>query len=126
MYPCTVSITERLDIRVSRFIETHSRFEYGTVFHALSAAISSLLKEYFILVAQLETSFKQGKLTLQVCAILELISLTQRLWFFVQPPLRTMEILDKITSETMNVFGGSLLHQIAQISVSLAGYEMIL
>jgi gamma-tubulin complex component 2 len=31
-------------IRVTRFIERHYRYEYGTVFHALCAAINSFLK----------------------------------------------------------------------------------
>lgn len=37
------------------FVEVQSREEYGSVNHALSAAIRKLLKDYLILVAQLET-----------------------------------------------------------------------
>ena len=37
-----------------RFIEEKSSFEYGQVNHALAAAMRTLLKEYLILVTQLE------------------------------------------------------------------------
>ena len=39
---------------VSQYVDSHSRYEYGMTCHALSAAIRSLLKEFVILVAQLE------------------------------------------------------------------------
>ncbi|KAJ3317046.1 hypothetical protein HDU76_001374 [Blyttiomyces sp. JEL0837] len=39
---------------VNHFIETHSRFEYGKVSHALCAAMRIMVKDYLILVAQLE------------------------------------------------------------------------
>ena len=37
-----------------RFIEEKSSFEYGQVNHALAAAMRTLVKEYLILVTQLE------------------------------------------------------------------------
>lgn len=64
-----------------RFIEEKSSFEYGQVNHALAAAMRTLVKEYMILVTQLEHLQRQGLLSLQ------------KLWFYIQPTMRTMEIL---------------------------------
>lgn len=50
----------------------------------------TLMKEYLILVTQLEHLQRQGLLSLQ------------KLWFYIQPTMRTMEILASI-GETMNV-----------------------
>ncbi|ODQ51604.1 hypothetical protein SAICODRAFT_59768 [Saitoella complicata NRRL Y-17804] len=44
-------------VSVSAFVEIHSRAEFGVVNHALCAAIRKLLKEYLVLVAQLEHQF---------------------------------------------------------------------
>lgn len=66
------------------FIEEKSSFEYGQVNHALTAAMRTLMKEYLILVTQLEHLQRQGLLSLQ------------KLWFYIQPTMRTMEILASI------------------------------
>lgn len=52
--------------------------------HALTAAMRTLMKEYLILVTQLEHLHRQGTLSLQ------------KLWFYIQPTMRTMEILASI------------------------------
>ena len=64
-----------------RFIEEKSSFEYGQVNHALAAAMRTLLKEYLILVTQLEQLQRQGLLSLQ------------KLWVYIQPAMRTVDIL---------------------------------
>lgn len=64
-----------------RFIEEKSSFEYGQVNHALAAAMRALVKEYLILVTQLEQLQRQGLLSLQ------------KLWFYIQPAMRTLDIL---------------------------------
>lgn len=64
-----------------RFIEEKSSFEYGQVNHALAAAMRTLLKEYLVLVTQLEQLQRQGLLSLQ------------KLWFYIQPAMRTVDIL---------------------------------
>ncbi|XP_053440435.1 gamma-tubulin complex component 2 isoform X2 [Nycticebus coucang] len=66
---------------VTRFIEEKSSFEYGQVNHALAAAMRTLVKEYLILVTQLEQLHRQGLLSLQ------------KLWFYIQPAMRTVDIL---------------------------------
>ncbi len=73
----------------SSFIEEKSSFEYGQVNHALTAAMRTLMKEYLILITQLEHLQRQGLLSLQ------------KLWFYIQPTMRTMEILASI-GESLN------------------------
>ncbi|CAB1337939.1 unnamed protein product, partial [Coregonus sp. 'balchen'] len=76
-----------------------SSFEYGQVNHALTAAMRTLMKEYLILVTQLEHLHRQGMLSLQ------------KLWFYIQPTMRTMEILASIASsvDKGDCMGGSTL-----------------
>ncbi|KAM3586873.1 gamma tubulin complex Spc97/GCP2 subunit Alp4 [Umbelopsis sp. WA50703] len=72
---------------IDAFVELHSRFEFGTISHALCAAIRSLLKEYLILIAQLEHQFRSApSFTLQ------------KLWFYVQPTLQTMHSLHTLAN----------------------------
>uniref|UniRef100_A0A8C5HTC2 Gamma-tubulin complex component n=1 Tax=Gouania willdenowi TaxID=441366 RepID=A0A8C5HTC2_GOUWI len=84
---------------VTRFIEEKSSFEYGQVNHALTAAMRTLIKEYLILVTQLEHLQRQNLLSLQ------------KLWFYIQPTMRTMEILASIASsvDKGECMGGSTL-----------------
>uniref|UniRef100_A0A8C9XE12 Gamma-tubulin complex component n=1 Tax=Sander lucioperca TaxID=283035 RepID=A0A8C9XE12_SANLU len=84
---------------ITRFIEEKSSFEYGQVNHALTAAMRTLIKEYLILVTQLEHLQRQVMLSLQ------------KLWFYIQPTMRTMEILASIASsvDKGECMGGSTL-----------------
>uniref|UniRef100_A0A4W5JWH9 Gamma-tubulin complex component n=1 Tax=Hucho hucho TaxID=62062 RepID=A0A4W5JWH9_9TELE len=84
---------------ITRFTEEKSSFEYGQVNHALTAAMRTLMKEYLILVTQLENLHRQGMLSLQ------------KLWFYIQPTMRTMEILASIASsvDKGDCMGGSTL-----------------
>jgi gamma-tubulin complex component 2 len=76
---------------VMRFIQEKSQFEYGQVNHALTAAMTALVKDYMVLVAQLESANRKGNFTLH------------KLWFFIQPTLHTMEILANIASTISKV-----------------------
>jgi gamma-tubulin complex component 2 len=89
------------------YIEKHSRYEFGVTSQAFSSAVKELLHEYSILVAQLETQKRENKLTLQ------------KMWFYVQPSLRTLEILAKCCKEGEGKMGGDLIN--ALYSVSLIG-----
>ncbi|KAG2463344.1 GCP2 protein, partial [Polypterus senegalus] len=84
---------------ITQFIEEKSSFEYGQVNHALAAAMRALMKEYMILVTQLEHLQRQGMLSLQ------------KLWFYIQPTMRTMEILASIATsvDKGDCMGGSTL-----------------
>jgi gamma-tubulin complex component 2 len=83
---------------VQTFVSVHSRFEYGLIHHAFTCTIRTMLKEYLILIAQLEHQFLTQQLTLL------------RIWFYLQPSLLTMERLYKICSKVSHVTGGTLLN----------------
>jgi gamma-tubulin complex component 2 len=74
-----------------RFIQEKAQFEYGQVSHALSAAMTDLIKDYMVFVAQLESASRRGNFTLH------------KLWFFIQPTLHTMQILANIASTVNKV-----------------------
>ncbi|XP_017539885.1 gamma-tubulin complex component 2 [Pygocentrus nattereri] len=84
---------------ITRFTEEKSSFEYGQVNHALTAAMRTLMKEYLILVTQLEHLHRRGMLSLQ------------KLWFYIQPTMRTIEVLASIATsvEKGECMGGSTL-----------------
>ncbi|XP_046395622.1 gamma-tubulin complex component 2-like isoform X2 [Ischnura elegans] len=98
---------------VARFIEEKSRFEYGVVNHALSAAMQNLLKDYLVFVAQLESEHHKGLLTLH------------KLWFYIQPSMRTMEILANI-ADTINkadARGGKVLSYLHEQTTGAMGEQ---
>ena len=86
--------------RVVEFVSTHSNFEYGQVSQALWGAINALMKEYLLLVTQLDTEFMKGNLTLQ------------KTWFYIQQSMRIMENLNKLAIEATDKKGGALLNVI--------------
>ncbi|KAF8568825.1 hypothetical protein P879_06867 [Paragonimus westermani] len=47
---------------IVRFIDEKSLFEYGMVNHALSGAMRRLLKDYYVLLCQLEHEYRTGRL----------------------------------------------------------------
>ena len=99
---------------VCRFIEEHSKFKHGTVNQALAAAMRRLIREYVLIVAQLEYQFKTKELTLQ------------KMWYYIQPCLYTMELLANIAT-TVNKArfsrGGRTLSLLHNATVSLMGNE---
>lgn len=96
---------------VVRFIEEKSAFEYGLVNHALSAAMRSLIKDYMVLVAQLEHQYRMGQLSLQ------------KMWFYLQPTIRTLEILAAISNSINRgeCIGGAVLSLLHEKTSSLIG-----
>ena len=83
---------------VREFIRQQSRQSYGSVSHALSASMRTILREYDVLIAQLEFQFKSSKLSLQ------------RLVFLVQPSAKVLRLLSAISQRLWNSSGGSLLN----------------
>ncbi|XP_058800560.1 gamma-tubulin complex component 2-like isoform X2 [Phymastichus coffea] len=87
-----------------RFVEEKVLPDDGQVNHALRGALSCLLRDYLLFIVQLEIEHIRGKLNLQ------------KLWFYIQPTMSTMSVLNKITSTIFkaNAKGGkvlSLLHE---------------
>eukprot|EP00605_Chrysophyceae_sp_TOSAG23-4_P002805 GSChrysophyteH1.ASY1.ANO1.3089.1 assembled CDS len=83
---------------VREFIRQQSRQSYGSVSHSLSASIRIILREYDVLVAQLEHQFKTGKLSLQ------------RLVFLVQPSEKVLRLLSSVCLRLWDKSGGALLN----------------
>ena len=96
---------------VSVFIEYHSRFEYGLVNHALCAAVRDLVHEFTVLVTQLEAQFRLGQLTIQ------------KLWFYVQPSLKSLRALFDLTLAVKkgSCRGGALLSLLHDLQTCAAG-----
>ena len=92
---------------ISRFLEEYSQFQYGMVNQALCASMRGVIKEYLILVAQLELQYNLQQLSLQ------------KLWYYIQPSLKSLEILSSIavSIQSASCKGGpvlSILHDKAQ------------
>ena len=85
------------------FINVHSQFEFGSVSQALCSALKSLMREYYLLINQLDSEFLKGELTLQ------------KLWFYLQPSLKIMENLMQLSTESENLKGGALLSKIYKL-----------
>lgn len=99
-------------LKLTVFIEKYSRYEYGQVSHAFCAALKTLVKEYKIMVGQLE---HQSRSTDGLFTI-------QKLWYNVQPSLKTLEMLSLLVDSCRTTIGGgSLLSEIQRIMSSLAG-----
>lgn len=103
-------------LKLTLYVEQFSRYEYGQVNHAFCAALKSLLKEYTIVIAQLEHQMKSAAAAGQAPMTI------QKLWYYLQPSLRTMEMLSMLVDACRNTLGGgALLSEIQRIRSSLAG-----
>ena len=71
---------------ITKFIEEYSTYEHGLVSQSLCSVMSTLLKEHYTVAAQLETQLRAGNLSLQ------------QLWFYLQPCIKTLGLLNEVTS----------------------------
>ncbi|GAA6060329.1 hypothetical protein JCM10212_000426 [Sporobolomyces blumeae] len=73
---------------ITAFLEQYSTLENGVINHALCAAIQEMLRDYLVLLAQLEEHFTMSPaFTLQ------------RFWLFVHPALHTLSLIHSLTSD---------------------------
>ncbi|KAL2834470.1 Spc98 family-domain-containing protein [Aspergillus cavernicola] len=89
------------------FVEVQSRAEYGAVSHALCAAIRKLLKDYLILVAQLETQLLNNpNFTLHVLHLhtMPTSQCLAQLYSLGQELLRRNGLLDQDLDESIDDF----------------------
>ena len=94
--------------RVNAFVcSRRSRNENGLVVHALVAAMKTLLNEYLVFVCQMEHTLLQEELTMQ------------KLWCFIQPSHRTMQVLSDVTKHVHQMKGGALLNELQNMQLSL-------
>jgi hypothetical protein len=84
-------------IRVRTFIRTHSRYEYGSISHAISAAIKEMLREFDLIIAQLEHLLSLGRLTLQ------------KMVYLLQSSKSTLRALDHLTLRLKDLVGGQMM-----------------
>ena len=84
-------------IRVRAFIRTHSRYEYGSISHAIAASIKEMLREFDLILAQLEHLLALGRLTLQ------------KLVYLLQSSRNTLRALDHLTLRLTDLVGGQML-----------------
>ncbi|KAM0748345.1 hypothetical protein T439DRAFT_328325 [Meredithblackwellia eburnea MCA 4105] len=74
------------------FVEKYSDLESGAINHALCAAIREILKDYLVLLAQIEHEFMTSPtFTLQ------------KLWFYLHPTLHRLSLLHALTSDLVKL-----------------------
>ncbi|KAI5641154.1 spc97 / spc98 family domain-containing protein [Phthorimaea operculella] len=95
---------------VRRFIEQCNMWS-GQVLHALVAGLEILLKDYYTMLAQLETEHMSGNMTLQ------------KLWYFVLPTMHTMQVLAVIVTSIgkSSARGGGVLSVLHDKTSTLMG-----
>ncbi|ROT70212.1 Gamma-tubulin complex component 2 [Penaeus vannamei] len=94
-----------------RFVEDKSLYHHGLVNQALAAALTSLIKDYMLLVTQLEAQHQRWALTLH------------KLWFYVEKTMAVMDMLACITRiiTKSEAHGGSVLSLLHDRTLSLTG-----
>ena len=96
---------------IACFTDGRTGYAQGSVRQALCAAMRALLKEYLIVVAQLETQYLRGNMSVQ------------KLLLYVQPCMRTMTVLAEIAQDIHRgqLSGGSLLSYVHEKAMSSIG-----
>ncbi|PRP78664.1 gamma-tubulin complex component 2 [Planoprotostelium fungivorum] len=94
---------------IQRYITEKNDFKYGSISQAFCAALRHHLIEYHFLIVELEQKHKKENLTIQT------------FWFHVQPVMRNMDILYRLTSSSYDLTGGQLLNCIYDKMSSLSG-----
>lgn len=102
------------------FVEVQSRAEFGTVNHALCAAIRKLLKDYLILIAQLESQFLNNpNFTLHVLHLHTMPTgqTLAQLYFFGQELLKKNSLLGQDPDESIDDFDDvdNILEQLREV-----------
>jgi len=87
-------------IRIREFVKFHTRYEFGFVSHAVVASIKSIMREFDVLIAQLEHLLIENKLTLQ------------KMTYLLHPAKSTLNSLLHLTENIRDKSGGSLLDKL--------------
>ncbi|XP_067638789.1 gamma-tubulin complex component 2 homolog isoform X2 [Eurosta solidaginis] len=98
---------------VEEFIQNASFTECGQVLQAFSEALRSLIHDYYLLLAQLESELNTGNLTVH------------KMLFYVRPTLNTMEVLAEVVSDILEneLRGGQALTLLYNKISALTGDE---
>lgn len=92
-------------IEIREFTRLHSRLSHGLVSHALAAAIKIVMREFDLLVAQLEYQAQLSNLSLQ------------RIVFLLQPAKATLRLLCLLVRRLWDKAGGGLLDVLHSFSL---------
>lgn len=84
-------------VQLREFVRVHSRYEFGLVSHSLTSAIKGLVREFDILIAQLEHLLSCNRLSLQ------------KMVYLLQPSKATLGMLEKLVRRLRDTSGGRLL-----------------
>ena len=90
-------------VRVRDFVRTQGRHEYGSISHALVGSVKTILREFDVLLAQLDGLYRTGQhggLSMQ------------KLTYFLQPARATLQTLDRLASRLTDLTGGRLLDEL--------------
>ncbi|KAJ1487125.1 gamma-tubulin complex component protein, partial [Baffinella frigidus] len=114
-YLTVVRFTELRQQYEFRLVLCHGMYEFGLVNHALCSAMDEMLREYLILIAQLESEAVQAQLTLQ------------RVWFYIQPAMQTLRVLSNLclAIETNSPLGAAASRTAGSGSRALRGGALL-
>mmetsp|Transcript_25295 Transcript_25295/g.63445 ORF Transcript_25295/g.63445 Transcript_25295/m.63445 type:complete len:1134 (-) Transcript_25295:796-4197(-) len=74
-------------VRVCTYVERECVLGRGKIANAVAGAMRSLLHQYYVLIAQMETKMLKGELTMS------------KLYYYIQPSMKTMATLDGLIRE---------------------------
>mmetsp|Transcript_6119 Transcript_6119/g.9233 ORF Transcript_6119/g.9233 Transcript_6119/m.9233 type:complete len:1075 (-) Transcript_6119:183-3407(-) len=86
--------------RIRVFIRSRSRYEYGSVAHAIAATIKRMMREFDLAVAQFEHLLTLQRLTIQ------------KMVFLLQPTKTTLRTLDHMIASLGDRVGGCMLDRL--------------
>lgn len=84
-------------VQLREFVRVHGRYEFGLVSHSLASAIKVIIRDFDILIAQLEHLFSCNRLSLQ------------KMVYLLQPSKSTLRMLEKLIRRLRDSSGGRLL-----------------
>ena len=84
-------------VQLREFVRVHGRYEFGLVSQALASSIKTMLREFDILVAQLEHLLSTNRLSLQ------------KMVYLLQPTKITLRLLEKLVRRLRDCAGGRLV-----------------
>ena len=92
-------------VRVRSFIRTHSRYEYGSISHAIASSLKEMLREFDLIIAQLEHLLTLGRLTLQ------------KMIYLLQSSKSTLRALDHLTTRLKDLVGGQMMDTLHMVTL---------
>ena len=95
-------------VQLREFVRVHSRYEFGLVSQALASAIKTMLREFDILVAQLEHLLTTNRLSLQ------------KMVYLLQPTKITLRLLEKLVRRLRDCAGGRLVDGTLSLTPTLS------